>query len=455
MSVTPTPATITVKERRRVVAATTIGTAIEWYDYFLYAAVAGLVFNQLMFGPLEGGLATIISFASVGLSFLFRPLGAFLAGHFGDKIGRRTVLMVTLFAMGGATTLIGLLPTYDTWGIWAPILLITLRIIQGISAGGEWGSAVLLAVEHAPNNKRGLYGAGPQIGVPIGLLMSSGVLSIMNTIAPGDAFLEWGWRIPFLFSIVLVIVGYVIRMGVDESPVFQEISERKDAEASNPIGILFKRYLPLVLTAALVFAGNGTVGYMTTGGYIQNYTTNPDGPIGLERGDVLNAVTLSAVTWMLSTLFAGWISDYIGRRMTYLIGFVLQGIGAAALFPLVNTGSLGMLYLALIGLTVGLGLTYGPQSALYAELFPASILASGVSITYAIGSVLGGAFAPMIAAALLEATGTTFAISGYLVSACIVGFICVFLLRERKGIPLGPEHEQEQMTGHFTFGKNK
>lgn len=453
MSVAPTPATITVKERRRVVAATTIGTAIEWYDYFLYAAVAGLVFNQLMFGPLEGGLATIISFASVGLSFLFRPLGAFLAGHFGDKIGRRTVLMVTLFAMGGATTLIGLLPTYDTWGIWAPILLITLRIIQGISAGGEWGSAVLLAVEHAPNNKRGLYGAGPQVGVPIGLLMSSGVLSIMNTIAPGDAFLEWGWRIPFLFSIVLVIVGYVIRMGVDESPVFQEISERKDAEASNPIGILFKRYLPLVLTAALVFAGNGTVGYMTTGGYIQNYTTNPDGPIGLERGDVLNAVTLSAVTWMLSTLFAGWVSDHIGRRMTYLIGFILQGIGAAALFPLVNTGSLGMLYLALIGLTVGLGLTYGPQSALYAELFPASIRASGVSITYAIGSVLGGAFAPMIAAALLEATGTTFAISGYLVSACIVGFICVFLLRERKGIPLGPEHEQKQMTGHFTFGK--
>ncbi|WP_454973021.1 MFS transporter, partial [Corynebacterium propinquum] len=428
------------------------GTAIEWYDYFLYAAVAGLVFNQLMFGPLEGGLATIVSFASVGLSFLFRPLGAFLAGHFGDKVGRRTVLMVTLFAMGGATTLIGLLPTYDTWGIWAPILLITLRIIQGISAGGEWGSAVLLAVEHAPNDKRGLYGAGPQIGVPIGLLMSSGVLSIMNTVAPGDAFLEWGWRIPFLFSIVLVIVGYVIRMGVDESPVFQEISERKDAEASNPIGILFKRYLPLVLTAALVFAGNGTVGYMTTGGYIQNYTTNPDGPIGLARGDVLNAVTLSAVTWMLSTLFAGWVSDYIGRRMTYLIGFILQGIGAAALFPLVNTGSLGMLYLALIGLTVGLGLTYGPQSALYAELFPASIRASGVSITYAIGSVLGGAFAPMIAAALLEATGTTFAISGYLVSACIVGFICVFLLRERKGIPLGPEHEHEQMTGHFTFG---
>ncbi|ERJ46620.1 MFS transporter [Corynebacterium pseudodiphtheriticum] len=453
MTVTTAP-TISAKERRRVIAATTIGTAIEWYDYFLYAAVAGLVFNQLMFGPLEGGLATIISFASVGLSFLFRPLGAILAGHFGDKLGRRTVLMVTLFAMGGATTLIGLLPTYDTWGIWAPILLITLRIIQGISAGGEWGSAVLLAVEHAPNNKRGVYGAGPQVGVPMGLLMSSGVLSIMNTIAPGDAFLEWGWRIPFLFSIVLVVIGYAVRMGVDESPVFREISERKDAEAPNPIGILFKRYLPLVFTAALVFAGNGAVGYMTTGGYIQNYTTNPEGPIGLDRGDVLNAVTLSAVTWLFSTLFAGWVSDHIGRRMTYLIGFVLQGIGAAALFPLVNTGSLGMLYLALIGLTIGLGLTYGPQSALYAELFPASIRASGVSITYAIGSIFGGAFAPMIAAALLEATGTTFAISVYLVGMSTVGFVCTFLLRERKGIPLGPEQEAQQMAGHFTFGKN-
>lgn len=453
MTITTAP-TISAKERRRVIAATTIGTAIEWYDYFLYAAVAGLVFNQLMFGPLEGGLATIISFASVGLSFLFRPLGAILAGHFGDKLGRRTVLMVTLFAMGGATTLIGLLPTYDTWGIWAPILLITLRIIQGISAGGEWGSAVLLAVEHAPNNKRGVYGAGPQVGVPMGLLMSSGVLSIMNTIAPGDAFLEWGWRIPFLFSIVLVVIGYAVRMGVDESPVFREISERKDAEAPNPIGILFKRYLPLVFTAALVFAGNGAVGYMTTGGYIQNYTTNPEGPIGLDRGDVLNAVTLSAVTWLFSTLFAGWVSDHIGRRMTYLIGFVLQGIGAAALFPLVNTGSLGMLYLALIGLTIGLGLTYGPQSALYAELFPASIRASGVSITYAIGSIFGGAFASMIAAALLEATGTTFAISVYLVGMSTVGFVCTFLLRERKGIPLGPEQEAQQMTGHFTFGKN-
>lgn len=447
-TVTPT---ISTAERRRVVAATTIGTAIEWYDYFLYAAVAGLVFNHLMFGPLEGGLATIISFLTVGLSFLFRPVGAFLAGHFADRFGRRVVLMVTLIAMGGATTLIGVLPTYETAGIWAPILLITLRIIQGISAGGEWGSAVLMAVEHAPTDKRGLYGAGPQIGVPAGLLLSSGVLSIMNTIAPGDAFMDWGWRVPFLLSFVLVLVGYLIRMGVDESPVFAEIAEREEEEATNPIGTLFKKFTPLVLVAALVFAGNGTVGYMTTGGYIQRYATDPEGPVALDRGDVLNAVTVSAFSWALTTLFAGFISDYIGRRNTYLLGFILQGIGAAALFPLVNTGSLGLLYGALLFLTVGLGLTYGAQSAMYAELFPASIRATGVSITYALGSVLGGAFAPMIAASLVEATGTTFAVSGYLVSASIVGFICTFLLRERKGIALGAEHEAEQSRGHFIF----
>ena len=312
-----TTTSVSRRERRKVLAATTIGTAIEWYDYFLYAAVAGLVFNKVMFGPLEGGLASIIAFLTVGISFLFRPLGAFLAGHYGDRLGRRFVLMVTLFAMGGATTLIGLLPTYDTLGYFAPLLLILLRIIQGISAGGEWGSAVLLAVEHAPKEKRGMFGAGPQIGVPIGLLLSSAVLSIMNWVAPGDAFMEWGWRVPFLLSIALVAVGYFVRMGVDESPVFEEMAERKEVEAENPAKLLFKRFTPLVIVAALVFAGNGTVGYMTTGGYIQSYASNPDGPVGLARGDVLNAVTLSAFTWMLFTLFAGFISDKIGRRTTY------------------------------------------------------------------------------------------------------------------------------------------
>ncbi|WP_291314912.1 MFS transporter [Corynebacterium sp. UBA2622] len=442
-----TQATMT-KERGRVVAATTIGTAIEWYDYFLYAATAGLVFNQLIFAGLGSSTATIVSFLTVGLSFLFRPLGAFFAGHFADKLGRRLVLMVTLFAMGGATALIGLLPTYAMIGIWSPVLLICLRIIQGISAGGEWGSAVLLSVEHAPTAKRGLFGAGPQVGVPAGLLLSSGALALMDAIAPGDAFMSWGWRVPFLFSAVLVIIGLFIRMGVEESPVFEEMAEIKEVEVTNPVGTLFRRFSPLVLMGALLFAANGTVGYMTTGGYIQNYAVKG---LGMNRGDILLAVTVSGFTWMLSTALAGYISDIIGRRNTFILGFIVQGIGAFLLFPLVNSADLGRIYAALIFLTVGLGLTYGHTGATYAEFFPASVRASGASITYAIGSILGGAFAPTIAATLYTRTGTTWAITGYLVTASVIGLLVALCLRERKGIPLGHDYESVQETGHFIW----
>ncbi|WP_445227881.1 MFS transporter [Corynebacterium sp. H130] len=431
------------REQRRVAAATIVGTAIEWYDFFLYASAAGLVFKKLMFGPMGPGAATIVSFLTVGLSFLFRPLGAFLAGHFGDKVGRRKILMITLIAMGAATTLIGVLPTYATIGIASPILLVCLRIIQGISAGGEWGGAVLMAVEHAPDHRRGLYGAFPQIGVPLGLLMASGMLTIMSKVAPGDAFMEWGWRVPFLLSFVLILVGFVIRHGVEESPVFAEIAERAET-VHQPIGKLLKEHPLLVCVAALIFAGNNAVGYMTTGGYIQNYSTDPSGPVGLQRGDVLLAVTVSAATWMVFTLIAGWMSDFAGRRNTYILGFILQFAGVLALFPLVNTGSLTNLYIALIFLTVGLGLTYGQQSALYTELFPASIRFSGVSISYAIGAIVGGAFAPTIAAYLVQTTGTTTSVTWYLGAMTVIGLISVLGLKDRRGIPLGPDHEAEQ-----------
>lgn len=437
-------------ERRRVIAATTIGTAIEWYDYFLYAAVAGLVFNQTMFGPLGPAAATIVSFLTVGLSFLFRPLGAVLAGHYADRFGRRGVLMITLFTMGTATTLIGLLPTYDTIGWLAPAALIFLRILQGTSAGGEWGSAVLLAVEHAPVNKRGLYGAGPQVGVPAGLLMSSGMLALMSAIAPGDAFVEWGWRIPFLLSIALTFLGWWIRTGVEESPVVEEMRE---AGTRSPLRNLFKSHTGVVLAAAVIFAANGTVGYMTTGGYIQNYVTDPAG-IGLSRGDILWAVTASAAVWLFTTAFAGWVSDYIGRKRTLAVGFVVQAVGVAVLFPLVDTGSIAKITAALIFLTVGLGLTYGEIGAFYAELFPASVRASGASISYALGAILGGAFAPTIAAALREATGGTAAITAYLMAATVVGFVVTLLVRDRTGIPLGRDYEEAQAAGHFVWDKS-
>jgi MFS family permease len=286
---------------------------VEWYDFFLYAWAAGLVFGQLFFAPAGPGFAQLLAFLTVGISFLFRPLGAFLAGHLGDKHGRRVVLMLTLVLRGAATTLVGLLPTFDVIGVAAPILLIVLRILQGISAGGEWGGAVLMAVEHAPKTKRSLFGASPQLGVPLGLLLASGMLALMAVIAPGDAFLAWGWRIPFLLSFVLILIGYYVRRRVEESPVFVELAERKE-RSRMPIVQLFRTHLLLVIVAALVFAGNNAVGYMTTGGYIQRYATDPAGPVALPTADVLGAVTISAVSWLVFTWLAGWIGDPIGRR---------------------------------------------------------------------------------------------------------------------------------------------
>lgn len=440
---TPTGTIATHADRRRVVFATVVGTTVEWYDFFIYASAAGLVFGQLFFAPAGEGFAQVLSFITVGISFLFRPFGAFLAGHFGDKYGRRVVLMITLILMGIATTLVGLLPTYSAIGIAAPILLILLRILQGVSAGGEWGGAVLMAVEHAPRAKRGLFGASPQMGVPLGLLLASGMLALMALIAPGEAFLQWGWRVPFLLSFVLIIIGYYVRRRVEESPVFTELAERKE-ETRMPIVQLFRKHALLVIIAALVFAGNNAVGYMTTGGYIQRYATDPKGPIGLATADVLGAVTLSAVTWLLFTFLSGWISDRIGRRTTYIAGWIMQLLGVFLLFPLVNTGSIVMLTLGLVILTVGLGFTYGPQAALYAELFPASIRFSGVSISYAIGAILGGAFAPTIAQAIVQATGSTVGVTWYLAGMTALGLIATLLLRDRSGIPLGPDHETEQ-----------
>ncbi|OTT68346.1 MFS transporter [Acinetobacter baumannii] len=431
-------------EERKVAFATIIGTTVEWYDFFIYAAAAGLIFKDLFFTPAGSSLGNILIFATVGLSFLFRPLGAFLAGYMGDRYGRRFVLVMTLVLMGLATTSIGLLPTYESIGIWAPILLLILRILQGLAAGGEWGGAVLMAVEHAPSHKRGRFGAFPQIGVPLGLILASVMFALMTgVISPGDAFIEWGWGIPFLFSIVLLFVGHWIRRTVEESPVFEEIKQRKSTSAT-PIRDLFKNHALLVILAALVFAGNSACGYMTTGGFIQNYATNPEGPLALSRTPILISVTLASVVWLISTWFSGVLSDSIGRKKTYIVGWGVQFIAVLTLFPLVNTASIPLIALALCFLALGIGLTYGVQSAFYSELFPASIRFSGISISYALGAILGGAFAPMIGAWLIDITGTTFAVTAYLSLMTCIAFLSTVSLKDRTGIPLGPDYEKEQ-----------
>ncbi|HCM93265.1 MAG TPA: MFS transporter, partial [Glutamicibacter sp.] len=330
-----------------------------------------------------------------------------------------------------------------------------LRIIQGISAGGEWGGAVLMAVEHASDGHRGRAGSYPQVGVPLGMLLASGTMALMTgVISPGDAFLEWGWRVPFLVSIILIAVGYFVRRSVDESPVFEEISENK-AQTAVPILVLFKKHWPLVVIAALVFAGNNAAGYMTTGGFFQAYTTDPEGPVGLERTDVLIAVAFGAAVWLVMTLVAGFLADKIGRKRTYQLGFIILAASLFPVFALVNSGSLVLLYAAFGLFSIGLGLTYGPQAALYSELFPASVRFSGVSISYAIGAIVGGAFAPTIAQALVQATGGTTAVAIYLLVVVTISFTAVSMIRDRSGIDLSFRNQAEQEVGALVFDKRR
>ena len=441
--------------QRRVAMATIVGTTIEWYDFFIYSTAAGLVFSQVFFAPAGAELGLLLSFATVGISFVFRPLGAVLAGHFGDRIGRRAMLVLTLLLMGGATSLIGLLPTYETAGILAPILLLVLRIVQGISAGGEWGGAVLMAVEHAPADRRGRAGAFPQLGVPLGMLLAAGMTALMTgVISPGAEFVEWGWRVPFLLSFVLIGVGYLVRRSIDESPVFTEIAERKQ-QTRLPIVELFRNHWLLVILAALVFAGNNAAGYMTTGGFITSYTTKPDGPVGLGRTPVLLAITASAALWAIFIYLSGYFADRIGRKRTYLIGYVSLVVTVFPMFYFVDSGNIWLLFLGLALFTFGLGMAYGPQAAWYSEIFPASVRFSGIAISYALGAVIGGAFAPTIATALVASTGSIYSVGAYLVVMFLLAIAATVVLRDRKGIELGIENQAEQEVGATIFDSRR
>jgi len=427
-------------EERRVLAGTMVGTTIEWYDFFIYAQAAGLVLAGLFFAPLAGenaGLAQLIAWASLGISFLFRPLGAIVAGHLGDRLGRKAMLVFTLVMMGAATALIGLLPTYEQIGVWAPVLLILLRIVQGFSAGGEWGGAALMSVEHAPVNKRGFFGAYPQIGVPVGLILATGVMILVTTAMSEEAFLSWGWRIPFLVSVLLIVVGWIIRRAVAESPVFQEMQTRKK-ESAAPLKQLFRNHSRQVVLTALIFIANNAAGYMLIA-FFNSYATKPVevGGLGMERTPVLIASTVAAVFWLASTMLGGILSDRIGRVRTFQFGYAFLFIWSIPMFLLIDTGNIAWYSLALIILAAGLGFSYGPQAALYAEMFPAQVRYSGVSIGYALGAILGGAFAPLIAQLLLDKTGQSISIGAYLMVLAAISFVAVTLVTETRGIPLG------------------
>lgn len=422
------------REERRVLAGTLVGTSIEWYDFFIYAQAAGLVLAPLFLAPLaesDPAIAQVLSFATIGISFLFRPLGAIVAGYLGDRLGRKKMLVLTLIMMGVSTALIGVLPTYAAIGVAAPILLILLRVLQGFSAGGEWGGAALLSVEHAPVTRRGYFGAYPQIGVPVGMILATATLWILTSSMSAEAFLAWGWRVPFLFSIVLIVVGYVIRRAVEESPVFEDLVRRRK-ESSAPLGQLFRKNWRQVVLTALVFIGNNAAGYLLIA-FFATYTVTV---LGLERPTVLLATTLASFGWLGFTLWGGRLSDSLGRVRTFQLGYLLLAIWAVPMWFLIDTGNIVWYFVALFVMTLGLGLSYGPQAALYAEMFPANVRYSGVSIGYALGAILGGAFAPMIAEALLRSTGASWTIGAYIAVAALVSLVAVSLIKEPKGVDL-------------------
>jgi MFS family permease len=422
--------------------ATMVGTTIEWYDYFIYANAVALVFGEAFFSPVEGSLGTIIAFSTVGISFLFRPLGAVLMGRVGDKYGRRVVLVLTLLLMGAGTTLIGVLPTYATIGVLAPILLVLLRIIQGFSAGGEWGGAALMAVEHAPRNRRGRLGAYPQLGVPAGMLLASGVSALCTFSMTDEQFQSWGWRLPFLLSIVLLAVGHYIRRRVEESPVYLEM-EADAAREKAPVSTLLRRHPGKVTQAMLVFMGNNAVGYMLTGGYILGYAT---AELGLDSTTLLIFITLGSVAWLVSAWFGAVWSDRIGRPRVFAIGYAAMLAWVFPVFLLVETANLALVLLALVVFGAIMGLSYGPLPALYAEHFPARIRFSGASISYALGAILGGAFAPMIAAWLQSTFGSTMAVSTYLAVVVLVSLVAALTFKDRREVDLSHRRDPDEQT---------
>ncbi|MBB6171515.1 metabolite-proton symporter [Nocardiopsis mwathae] len=429
---------------RRVAGASFIGTTIEWYDFFIYATAAQLVFGSQFFTALSPAAASLTAVTTIGVSFVARPLGGVLMGHFGDRIGRRAMLVLALLLMGVATVGVGLLPTYAQIGLAAPVLLVVFRLLQGLSAGGEWGGAALMAVEHAPVHRRGLFGAFPQLGAPAGLVLANGAFFLVTSATTAEQFQSWGWRIPFLFSAVLIVVGLFIRLRVDESPEFTELKQRAQ-RSRRPIAEMLRHHPRPFLVAIGVFVANNGMGYVLLGFVLIHATTR----LGVAENTMLLVIVAGALLWMATTMWAAWRSDAVGRRPVYLLGSVWLILWAFPFFLLLDTAAVPMMLAAVLMLAVGLGLTYGPQAALYAELFPARVRYSGASFAYALGAILGGGFAPFASAALTESTGTTLSVSAYMVLLGIVSLIAVVK------IPETPEQVRERRRAGTAGGEDR
>ncbi|MGX5220480.1 MFS transporter [Pseudomonas segetis] len=385
---------------RKVVVASVIGATIEWYDFFLYGVVAGIVFNHLYFPSDDPLISTMLAYGTFAVGFLSRPIGGVIFGHFGDKIGRKSMLVMTMMIMGVATFLIGLVPTYDSIGIWAPLILLLLRIFQGIGLGGEWGGAVLMAFEYAPKHKRGFYASLPQIGLAIGLCLASGVVGLLSYFLTDTQFLEWGWRIAFLLSAGLVFLGTWIRLNVMESPEFAKV-KAANAEAAIPFVDMMKRYPKNVLAGMGARYIDG-VFFNVFGVFSLSYLTQT---LNLPRSEALIGVMVAAVVMCFSIPMFGALSDRIGRTRVYFWGSLITAISAFPAFWLMMTSG-GNMFIIWLAIVVPLGIfyaaVYGPEAALFCELFDAKVRYTGISFVYQFSGIFASGLTPMIATALMR-----------------------------------------------------
>ena len=415
----------------KVVAASMAGTTVEWYDFFLYGVAAAVVFPKVFFPTGDPTAATLASLATFAVGFLARPIGGMVFGHYGDRIGRKKLLVLSLLMMGASTFAIGLLPSYATIGVAAPLLLVLLRLIQGFALGGEWGGAVLIVSEHGDPARRGFWASWPQAGAPAGQLIANGLLAFMAVVQTEEQFLAWGWRIPFLVSAVLVLIGLWVRLSVDESPIFRAARESAEGAGDQdklPIGTVLRRYPREVLTAmGARFAEN--VAYYIFTIVITTYVTTQ---LKLPSSFALGAVLIGAAVHIGAIPLWGALSDRIGRRPVYLFGAAGVGAWAFAFIALLNTKTF---WLAAVAVVVGLilhGAMYGPQAAFLSELFGTTVRYSGVSIGYQLASILAGGLAPIIAVALLAAYHSGYAIAVYVAVSALVTLLAVATYSETR-----------------------
>ncbi|MFI6300234.1 MFS transporter [Amycolatopsis thailandensis] len=428
----------------KVVSASLIGTTIEWYDFFLYTSAAALVFGKLFFPTNDPLTGTLLAFLTYAVGFLARPIGGLVFGHFGDRVGRKKLLVLSLLLMGGSTCLMGVLPTYATVGVLAPILLTLLRLVQGFALGGEWGGAVLIVSEHGDDKRRGFWASWPQCGAPGGNLLATAVLAILAATQSDEAFLSWGWRIPFLLSGVLVVIGLWIRLAVSESPVFLAAQQKNETATHAPVVEVFRKsWRAVLITIGSRMAEN--VSYYVITAFILVYVTTG---LSLPKSVGLNAVLIGSAVHFVTIPLWGILSDRVGRRPVYLFGAIGMAVWSFVFFAMLDTKNAGVIILAA---TVGLvlhGAMYGPQAAFFSEQFPTRVRYTGLSVGGQLSSIAAGAVAPLIAVALFKEFGSTVPVSLYVVAMCALTVIALLAARETKGESLHSEVLTER--GHVS-----